>query len=102
MSFRPVWRAELRLRRPDPASTERLAATLGPEVAREVPRARTELVRAEPEMVELRIATRDTGALRAALNTYLGWVALADGTEAVANTPSHLAGPTPDPPAKRF
>jgi tRNA threonylcarbamoyladenosine modification (KEOPS) complex Pcc1 subunit len=37
--------------------------------------------------VELRISARDTGALRAALNTYLGWVELNAATESVLYRP---------------
>ena len=38
---------------------------------------------------EIRVLTtaRDTGALRAAVQTYLGWLRLAEATEAVASLP---------------
>ncbi len=84
MTSSAAWRAELTIRRPDGAAADRLVAALAPEAAREVPRARSEILRPTPESVRLRIEAKDTGALRAALNTYLGWVDLAEATEAVA------------------
>ncbi len=81
------WSARLTVLRPDSASADRLHRALAPEAAREVPRARALLGRPRPNVVELTIEARDTGALRAALNTYLGWVELALATERVAATP---------------
>ena len=83
MSPADVWQAEIVVRLPLARAAERLARTLGPEAAREVPRARTHLERPSADSVRLRIATRDTGALRAALNTYLGWIELALATEEI-------------------
>jgi tRNA threonylcarbamoyladenosine modification (KEOPS) complex Pcc1 subunit len=54
-----------------------LERALGPEASREVPRARAQIRRAAPDTVEVAITARDTGAVRAAMNTYLGWVHLA-------------------------
>ena len=81
MSAPSPWSASIVVRRPDPESIDRLARALGPEAAREVPRARAAIARPDGRTLELRIEARDTGALRAALNTYLGWVALATATE---------------------
>ena len=78
------WTATIEVRRPDEPSAARLARSLRPEAAREVPRARTRLEYDRGEVLVLHIQTRDTGALRAALNTYLGWVDLATATEQVA------------------
>ncbi len=78
------WTARLRVVRPSAASADRLARALAPEAAREVPRARSRLLRPAPAEVELVVEAKDTGALRAALNTYLGWVQLATATERVA------------------
>jgi tRNA threonylcarbamoyladenosine modification (KEOPS) complex Pcc1 subunit len=75
------WHATIRISRPTAADAERVAEALGPEVSREVPRARAELVRIEPGYVELRITAADTSACRAALNTYLAWVGLVLSTE---------------------
>ncbi|MCI4331128.1 MAG: hypothetical protein L3K19_04695 [Thermoplasmata archaeon] len=75
------WHATIDVRRGSPADADRLARALGPESTREVPRARAELTRPEPTVLRLSITARDTGALRAALNTYLGWVQLALTTE---------------------
>jgi tRNA threonylcarbamoyladenosine modification (KEOPS) complex Pcc1 subunit len=78
------WRATVRVRRPTAADAERIGQALTPEVAREVPRARAKLVRADPRTVELHIVAADTSACRAALNTYLAWVGLVLSTERAA------------------
>lgn len=76
------WEGTITVRRAGPAAADRLVEILRPEAAREVPRTRASLERAGPEGVALRLRCGDTGALRAALNTYLGWVALVERTEA--------------------
>ena len=78
------WSASVRIERADPAELDRLARALAPEATREVPRASARVLRPAPRLLELAIEARDTGALRAALNTYLGWIALAAATESVA------------------
>jgi tRNA threonylcarbamoyladenosine modification (KEOPS) complex Pcc1 subunit len=78
------WHATIRITRPAASDAERVAEALSPEVSREVPRARAELVRIEPESVELRIIAADTSACRAALNTYLAWIGLVLSTEQAA------------------
>ena len=78
-----VWTAEIVVRLEARGAAERLARALGPEATREVPRAHARLERRPQETVGLLIGTRDTGALRAALNTYLGWIELALATEAI-------------------
>ena len=83
MRDRPAWTARVRVR----AGNVRLAAwlerALRPEAAREVPRARTTVRRTGPTL-ELRVEAVDAGAMRAALNTYLGWVALSVATAGAA------------------
>ncbi|HEV2316800.1 MAG TPA: KEOPS complex subunit Pcc1 [Thermoplasmata archaeon] len=78
------WTATIELRRPGPGSAERLARALRPESEREVPRARAAIDLVPPDGVRIGLRARDTGALRAALNTYLGWVSLTDRTAEVA------------------
>lgn len=82
------WQAALTVR----TSSDRVAAmlerALRPEAEREVPRARAELRRPSPDTVELQIWARDSGALRAAVNTYLGWVSLSIATLRAARGPS--------------
>ena len=78
------WQGTILLRRPNPESARRLFRALGPEASREVPRARVRISVPEPTVVRIQIEARDTGGLRAALNTYLGWMALAERTEALA------------------
>lgn len=68
-----------------------LARALGPEAVREVPRASARVHRVADATVELAMEARDAGALRAALNTYLGWVQLALATAQTARSdPSAL------------
>ena len=87
----PDWHGTVRVGRPDTASADRLVRALAPEAAREVPRARAEVRLAPGPSVEVVVRARDTGALRAALNTYLGWVALSLRTERAG-----VAGPRRD------
>ncbi len=86
-----TWTATLVLRTSDPEVAGWIGRALGPEAAREVPRARAELEVGPPGTVGLRISARDVGAMRAALNTYLGWLDLS--LAAVRSA----AGPRPDP-----
>lgn len=83
------WRASIRVRRTDRVAADRLYRALSPEAEREVPRARSTLTVGPGPLVSLTIRTQDTGALRAALNTYLGWIDLAETTERT------VAGPRP-------
>ncbi len=90
MSRPPAWTAVVRVS----AGSARLAGwlerALAPEAAREVPRARA-VVRRVGRSVELRLEAGDAGAMRAALNTYLGWVALSVATAGAA-AGAELAG----------
>ncbi len=82
------WSASLRLSTGSPELARWLEAALRPEASREVPRARFDLRRVGARL-ELEVAAQDAGAMRAALNTYLGWIALSLATaEASAGRPS--------------
>jgi tRNA threonylcarbamoyladenosine modification (KEOPS) complex Pcc1 subunit len=83
----PTWTGTIVCRCPTPEMAERLARSLGPEAVREVPRARAEVQRGAEGEVRILLSARDTGALRAAVQTYLGWLRLAEATEAVASLP---------------
>jgi tRNA threonylcarbamoyladenosine modification (KEOPS) complex Pcc1 subunit len=74
------WTGTVTVRVRDPRLAERLERALWPESAREVPRARARLDRAPDDTLTLSVDARDTGAMRAALNTYLGWVHLSLAT----------------------
>jgi tRNA threonylcarbamoyladenosine modification (KEOPS) complex Pcc1 subunit len=87
------WAGILTVRRPEPGAAQRLAAVLRPEAAREVPRSSATLERKDPLTLALRLSAEDTGALRAALNAYLGWIQLALGAEAVARGRARAGGP---------
>lgn len=62
-----------------------LEESLRPEAAREVPRASARLRHSSPGSVEVTIRADDAGAMRAALNTYLGWIDLGLATARVAS-----------------
>ncbi|MCI4358425.1 MAG: hypothetical protein L3J95_03015 [Thermoplasmata archaeon] len=79
-----TWKATIRVQRVDPNSADHLERALRPEAAREVPRSRATLSRPDDRTVALDVEAEDAGALRAALNAYLGWVRLALETERVA------------------
>ena len=80
-SERPAeWTATITVRAADPLFAEWLARVLIPEASREVPRARAEVHRTDNGATEVAVAAYDSGALRAALNTYLGWVELSVAT----------------------
>jgi tRNA threonylcarbamoyladenosine modification (KEOPS) complex Pcc1 subunit len=76
----PGWTASITVRLPSSELAGWLERALRPEAAREVPRARAEIRRAGPEVVEIALEARDTGSVRAAMNTYLGWIHLALAT----------------------
>jgi len=78
------WTATLTIRRPDAASADRIGRALAPEAAREVPRSRARMSHPEPRTLRLEVEADDTGALRAAINAYLGWIRLALEAEGVA------------------
>lgn len=85
MTAPAAWSAVLEVVCDPPERAARLYRTLAPEAAREVPRASAQLERSGEALLRLTVSARDTGALRAALNTYLGWVELVGATEAVVD-----------------
>ena len=78
------WAASVQLRVDDPKVAEWLEQALRPEAAREVPRAHAELKRSGDATLNLSITAKDSGAMRAALNTYLGWIHLSLATAQAA------------------
>jgi tRNA threonylcarbamoyladenosine modification (KEOPS) complex Pcc1 subunit len=76
----PGWTAVITVRLPQEQLATWLERSLRPEAAREVPRAHALVHRPSPEAVEIALTARDTGSIRAAMNTYLGWVHLALAT----------------------
>ncbi len=87
MTESTAWTASITVRPDRPQLVEWLAEALGPEATREVPRAHAELRRGSDGSLELVISARDSGAMRAALNTYLGWIHLALATARAAGRP---------------
>ena len=89
------WTASVRLHSLDPKVVDWLEQALRPEAEREVPRAHAEIHRGEAGSLEIAISARDSGAMRAALNTYLGWVALSLATARAARGEDPLASGSP-------
>jgi len=88
------WSATVRLSAGRSELARWLEEALSPEAAREVPRTRTAL-RRRGSAIELRVEASDAGAMRAALNTYLGWVALSLATVRAAQGERASSGGTP-------
>jgi len=80
MTSPPSWKITITVRAAPPEDIRWLARALGPELAREVPRASASLVTPEAQTLRVEVLARDTGAARAATNTYLGWIHLAQET----------------------
>lgn len=78
--FEPSWTATVRVSVGEPRVADWLARALAPESAREVPRASAQIVRGPGASIEVVMRAHDPGALRAALNTYLGWIQLSLAT----------------------
>ncbi|MGB6501466.1 MAG: KEOPS complex subunit Pcc1 [Thermoplasmata archaeon] len=78
------WTATITVSLQRPAEAGWLAAALAPEASREVPRASATIASAGPDAISITIGANDAGAMRAALNTYLGWVALSLATAGAA------------------
>lgn len=81
------WTASVTVRTQRTGLLEWLEQAIGPEASREVPRAHAELRRTSGPSLELTVSARDSGALRAALNTYLGWIHLSLATARAADRP---------------
>ena len=84
MSRSSNWVATVIVQRPTRELADRLEEALRPEAGREVPHSRVTLARRGNRALALEIRAASTGNLRAALNTYLGWVDLAVRSERVA------------------
>jgi KEOPS complex subunit Pcc1 len=69
-----MFRATLNVRSPH---AFQVARAIGPEAGREMPRTRTEVVHAEGS-VTLTMDAEDLSALRAALNSYIRWMSIAE------------------------
>ena len=81
------WTASVEIRLGDPRVADWVEQALRPEASREVPRTHAELSRGPDATIVLSITARDSGAMRAALNTYLGWVHLTLATAQTARRP---------------
>jgi tRNA threonylcarbamoyladenosine modification (KEOPS) complex Pcc1 subunit len=92
---RPKWSATFTVHLDSPEAAERLFRSLGPEAAREVPKTSATISLPTPTTLAIEVRASDAGALRAAANTYLGWVDLAGASEAVARAAERARGPKP-------
>lgn len=88
MSHAASWTATIVVRPPGRSTAGWLAQALAPEAAREVPRARARISERADGTLAVEVEAADAGALRAAVNTYLGWLDLALATLDSAATPS--------------
>ncbi|MCI4327341.1 MAG: hypothetical protein L3K16_06880 [Thermoplasmata archaeon] len=80
----PRWTAKFTVDLESAESADHLLAALVPEATREVPKTSATLGRPSGTQVTIDVRASDAGSLRAAANTYLGWVDLAAGSELVA------------------
>jgi tRNA threonylcarbamoyladenosine modification (KEOPS) complex Pcc1 subunit len=93
-----AWTAQLIVPCGSRAAAERTRAALAPEIKREVPRARVSGLREDGDRLVVDLTASDTGAMRAALNTYLGWIGLIRAAEDVARRDPMQRGSPPVPP----
>lgn len=54
-----------------------ILSTLSPEIGRELPRTDTNII-LENDTVTIRVSAKDVSAMRAALNSYLGWIRITE------------------------
>lgn len=77
MNPEPRWTLVITVHADSPAHADWLRQALGPELSREVPRASATLSAPDERSARIEVHAKDTGAARAAANTYLSWVHLA-------------------------
>jgi KEOPS complex subunit Pcc1 len=54
-----------------------ILSTLSPEIGRELPRTESDITR-DGDRVTIKVFAKDTSAMRAALNSYLGWIRITE------------------------
>jgi KEOPS complex subunit Pcc1 len=54
-----------------------IVSVLAPEVGRELPRTETDIIR-NGDTVTITVSAKDASAMRAALNSYLGWIRITE------------------------
>jgi KEOPS complex subunit Pcc1 len=59
------------------AGNDIVLATLSPEIGRELPRTETDIFR-NGNTVTITVSAKDASAMRAALNSYLGWIRITE------------------------
>jgi len=59
------------------ANADIIVSTLSPEVGRELPRTETDIIR-NGDTVKITVSAKDASAMRAALNSYLGWIRITE------------------------
>ncbi len=93
---KPEWSATLTVATPGRPDLARwIARSLKPEAARELSRAGADVRDRGGGRFEVSVRATDAGAMRAALNTYLGWVHLSLATALAAETKSPAGDTTP-------
>ncbi len=71
-----------------------VARALSPEAARELPRAEASVRVSGRHALTIAVRAADAGSMRAALNTYLGWVHLSLATALAAGADRPAGGPS--------
>ncbi|MCI4324532.1 MAG: CTAG/PCC1 family protein [Thermoplasmata archaeon] len=92
---RSRWSATFTVQLDSAEAAQHLFRSLGPEAAREVPKTSATISLPTPTSLCLEVRASDAGSLRAAANTFLGWVDLAGASEAVARAAELPRGPKP-------
>jgi KEOPS complex subunit Pcc1 len=60
-----------------------ILSTLSPEIGRELPRTETDIFR-DGDTVTVKVKAKDASAMRAALNSYLGWIRITENIKAMS------------------
>ena len=59
------------------ANADIVISVLSPEIGRELPRTETDIIR-NGDTVTITVSAKDVSAMRAALNSYLGWIRITE------------------------
>ena len=62
------------------ADADTVMSVLSPEIGRELPRTETDIIR-NGDIVTVTVKAKDASSMRAALNSYLGWIRITEDIE---------------------
>ena len=66
------------------SNAEVIVPVLSPEIGRELPRTETEISR-NGDAVTIKVFAKDVSAMRAALNSYLGWIRITENIKEIGD-----------------